>query len=100
MGLSPIGATITTKNFAPYNSRLRQFSSLCSCGQENSKPPKIRFVPCFLARASIYYIDAIARAFPNRGDVDYAEEIKTYQNSPQLGMSPNGAASRCSPGRV
>ncbi|HEV8132499.1 MAG TPA: DDE-type integrase/transposase/recombinase [Acidobacteriota bacterium] len=46
------------------------------------------------------YIDAIARAFPNRGDVDYAEEIKTYQNSPQPGMSPNSAASRYSPGRV
>jgi IS1 family transposase len=46
------------------------------------------------------YIDAIARAFPNRGDVDYAEEIKTYQNAPQPGMSPNAAASRYSPGRL
>ncbi len=46
------------------------------------------------------YIDAIARAFPNRGDVDYAEEIKTYTNSPQPGMSPSSAASRYSPGRV
>lgn len=46
------------------------------------------------------YIDAIARAFPNYGDVDYAEEIKTYANAPQPGMSPNSAASRYSPGRV
>ena len=46
------------------------------------------------------YLDAIAKAFPNRGDVDYAEEIKTYTNSPQPGMSPNSAASRYSPGRV
>ena len=46
------------------------------------------------------YIDAIARAFPNYGDVDYAEEIKVYQNAPQPGMSPNSAASRYSPGRV
>lgn len=28
------------------------------------------------------YIDAIGRAFPNYGDVDYAEEIKVYQNAP------------------
>src|SRR5260370_24649232 len=46
------------------------------------------------------YIDAVARAFPNRNDVDYAEEIKVYQNAPQPGMSPNSAASRYSPGRV
>ncbi|MDQ6800781.1 MAG: IS1 family transposase [Acidobacteriota bacterium] len=47
------------------------------------------------------YIDAIARAFPNRNDVDYAEEIKVYTSSgPQPGMSPNSAASRYSPGRV
>lgn len=46
------------------------------------------------------YIDAIAKAFPNRNDVDYAEEIKVYQTSPQPGMSPNSAASRYSPGRV
>src|SRR2546428_10208874 len=37
------------------------------------------------------YLDAIAKAFPNRGDVDYAEEIKTYTNSAQPGMSPNHA---------
>ena len=46
------------------------------------------------------YIDAVAKAFPNYGDVDYAEEIKTYTTSPQPGMSPNSAASRYSPGRV
>jgi len=47
------------------------------------------------------YIDAIAKAFPNYGDVDYAEEIKVYASSgPQPGMSPNSAASRYSPGRV
>jgi IS1 family transposase len=46
------------------------------------------------------YIDAIAKAFPNRNDVDYAEEIKVYANAPQPGMSPNSAASRYSPGRV
>jgi IS1 family transposase len=46
------------------------------------------------------YIDAIMRAFPKPGEVDYAEEIKVYQNAPQPGMSPNAAASRYSPGRV
>jgi IS1 family transposase len=46
------------------------------------------------------YIDAIAKAFPNRNDVHYAEEIKVYQNSPQPDQSPNSAASRYSPGRV
>jgi IS1 family transposase len=46
------------------------------------------------------YLDAIAKAWPFRNDVDYAEEIKTYANSPQPGMSPNSAASRYSPGRV
>jgi len=46
------------------------------------------------------YIDAIARAFPKYCDVDYAEEIKVYQNAPQPGMSPNAAASRYSPGKV
>lgn len=46
------------------------------------------------------YIDAIAKAYPIIGDVDYAEEIKRYQTTPQPGMSPNSAASRYSPGRV
>lgn len=47
------------------------------------------------------YIDAIARAFPGYGNVDYAEEIKIYASGgPQPGMSPNAAASRYSPGRV
>lgn len=46
------------------------------------------------------YIDAIARAYPNYGSVDYAEEIKVYADSPQPGMNPNSAASRYSPGRV
>jgi transposase-like protein len=46
------------------------------------------------------YIDAIARAFPHFGDVDYAEEIKTYQTVGQPDQSPNSAASRYSPGRV
>ena len=46
------------------------------------------------------YLDAIKKAYPHHGDVDYAEEIKTYTNSPQPGMSPDSAASRYSPGRV
>jgi IS1 family transposase len=46
------------------------------------------------------YIDAIAKAYPLRNDVDYAEEIKVYQTTSQPGMSPNSAASRYSPGRV
>jgi transposase-like protein len=46
------------------------------------------------------YIDAITKAFPHYGDVDYAEEIKTYTTSAQPGMSPNSAASRYSPGRI
>jgi IS1 family transposase len=46
------------------------------------------------------YHEAIFRAFPNYGDVDYAEEVKVYQNAPQPGMSPDSAASRYSPGRV
>jgi IS1 family transposase len=46
------------------------------------------------------YIDAIAKAYPLHNDVDYAEEIKVYQTTPQPGMSPNSAASRYSPGRV
>jgi IS1 family transposase len=46
------------------------------------------------------YIDAIAKAYPLRNDVDYAEEIKVYQTTGQPGMSPNSAASRYSPGRV
>jgi IS1 family transposase len=46
------------------------------------------------------YIDAIAKALPMYGSVDYAEEIKVYQTTAQPGMSPDSAASRYSPGRV